>query len=210
MLFRSLYVPELDEHYHSVNGAIQESLHIFIKNGFEETNANPLNILEVGFGTGLNAFLTAIRAEETNRKVFYTTIEKYPLSKGITDVLNYDIQHNSRDIFRQIHEVPWNDYHRISQHFILRKIEADAVEIIPEGKYNLIYFDAFAPNKQPEMWNKEIFEKIAAVTLSGGVFITYSAKGEVKRNLKSSGFDVTLLLGPPGKRHITKGIKNDN
>ena len=207
----TIFVSELDEHYHSVNGAIQESLHVFIKNGFEETEVNPVNILEIGFGTGLNVFLTAIRAEETNREVVYTTIEKYPLSEEITNALNYDVQCcGNSELFRQIHAAPWNCYHKISELFTIRKIEADALEVIPEGKYNLIYFDAFAPSKQPGMWSKEIFEKISLVTLKSGVFVTYSAKGDVKRNLKSCGFDITLLPGPPGKRHIIRAMKKDN
>ena len=208
----TLFVPEFEEHYHSINGAIQESSHIFINNGFETTVANPINILEIGFGTGLNAFLTAMKAAERNRKVFYTTIEKYPLPQTITDVLNYEAlsKNNNNDLFEQIHRAPWNCCYEITQHFTIKKIEADATKIIPEGKYNLIYFDAFAPNKQPVMWTKEIFEKISSFTLNSGVFVTYSAKGEVKRNLKSCGFNVKLLPGPLGKRHITRAVKKDN
>ena len=208
----TLYVPELEEHYHSINGAIQESSHIFINNGFETTVENPINILEIGFGTGLNAFLTAIKAEECNKKVFYTTIEKNPLSQNITDVLNYETlsTNNNNDLFKQIHRASWNCCCEITQHFTIRKIKADATKVIPEGKYNLVYFDAFAPNKQPEMWTKEIFEKIYSFTSNSGVFVTYSAKGEVKRNLISSGFNVNLLPGPHGKRHIIRAIKKDD
>ena len=204
----TLYVPELEEHYHSVNGAIQESMHVFINNGFEITTANPVNILEIGFGTGLNAFLTLLKAEERNRKVFYTTIEKYSLPQSVTNVLNYET--DNRKLFRQIHHAPWNSYHTITPHFVIRKIETDATETIPEGKYDVIYFDAFAPDKQPEMWTKKIFEKIYAFTSISGVFVTYSAKGEVKRNLKLCGFNVELLPGPPGKRHIIRAIKKDD
>jgi tRNA U34 5-methylaminomethyl-2-thiouridine-forming methyltransferase MnmC len=208
----TLYVPDIDEHYHSINGAIQESLHIFINNGFNAITTNPVNILEIGFGTGLNALLTAISAEKTKREVFYTAVEKYPLPETITDILNYetflkDAQHG---LFKQIHQAAWNCNHKISQHFTIRKVQADAVKNIPEGKYHIIYFDAFAPDKQPEMWTKEMFEKISSSTLKSGVFVTYSAKGEVKRNLKSCGFDVTILPGPPGKRHIIRGVKKDD
>ena len=201
----TLYVPELEEHYHSINGAIQESLHVFISNGFETTAVNPVNILEIGFGTGLNAFLTALKAEERNRKVFYTTIEKYPLPQAVTDVLNYET--NNCGLFKQIHNAPWNCYCEITQYFTIRKIEADAAKTIPEGKYDIIYFDAFAPNKQPEMWTKEIFKKISSFTSKSGMFVTYSAKGEVKRSLKSCGFNVELLPGPKGKRHIIRAVK---
>ena len=150
----TLYVPELEEHYHSVNGAIQESMHVFINNGFETTSANPVNVLEIGFGTGLNAFLTALKAEERNRKVFYTTVEKHPLPQSVTDILNYET--DNRGLFRQIHYAPWNCYHTITPHFTIRKIETDATETIPKGKYDIIYFDAFAPDKQPAMWTKKI------------------------------------------------------
>ena len=205
----TLYVPEIDEHYHSINGAIQESLHIFIKNGFETIVADNVNILEIGFGTGLNALLTAISAEKNKREVFYTAIEKYPLPQTITDILNYEtlLTGAQHGIFRQIHQAPWNCNHKITQCFTIRKIKADAVKNIPEGKYHIIYFDAFAPNKQPEMWTKEIFERISSFTLKSGVLVTYSAKGEVRRNLTSCGFNVSILPGPPGKRHIIRAVK---
>lgn len=205
----TLYVADIDEHYHSINGALQESLHIFIKNGFETSTAKHVNILEIGFGTGLNALLTAISAEKNKREVFYTAIEKYPLPQTITDILNYEtlVTGAQHGILRQIHQVSWNCNHSITQHFTIRKIKADATKNIPEGKYHVIYFDAFAPNKQPEMWTKEIFEKIFLFTLKSGILVTYSAKGEVKRNLTSCGFNVAVLPGPPGKRHIIRAIK---
>jgi tRNA U34 5-methylaminomethyl-2-thiouridine-forming methyltransferase MnmC len=207
----TLYVPEIDEHYHSINGAIQESLHIFINNGFETTDANPVNILEIGFGTGLNALLTAISAEKNKREVFYTAIEKYPLPQTIIDILNYEtlLTGTQQGILGQIHQAPWECNHKITQYFTIRKVKTDAVENIPKGKYHIIYFDAFAPNKQPEMWTKEIFSKIYSFTLKSGILVTYSAKGEVKRNLTSCGFTVAKLPGPAGKRHIIRAVNKN-
>jgi tRNA U34 5-methylaminomethyl-2-thiouridine-forming methyltransferase MnmC len=208
----TLYVPDMDEHYHSIHGAIQESLFIFIKNGFEVCRANPLNILEIGFGTGLNAFLTAIKSIDGERIVNYTTVEKYPLAENITSSLNY---HNftgadTRELFSLIHSSPWNTEVSICKNFILRKIEADITNCLPEGAYDLIYFDAFGPDKQPEMWSDDVFNRIASLTRENGIFVTYSAKGKVKRILKECGFVVSLLPGPPGKRQIIRADKKAN
>lgn len=205
----TIYVPELDEHYHSVHGAIQESSIIFIKNGFDACNADPLNILEIGFGTGLNTLLTAIRCKAGKREVNYTSIEKYPVEREIINCLNhpdfFDMQ--DREIFNTIHSAPWNIEIKICNHFKLTKVEADFTAITLSGPYDLIYFDAFGPDKQPEMWTPELFSKIAAATARNGILVTYSAKGEVKRNLNTCGFEVTLLPGPPGKRQMIRAVK---
>ena len=205
----TIYVPELNEHYHSVHGAVQESMHIFIKNGFNFCKADPLSILEVGFGTGLNALLTANLSCSGTRAVNYTAIENNPLDIKITSSLNHHrfAGENGREIFNQIHSSPWNKNVEICPNFILKKIETDFTKGKPEGRYDLIYFDAFGPDKQPEMWTWELFSGIFAVTNKNGVFVTYSAKGEVKRILKDCGFDVTLLPGPPGKRQMIRAIK---
>ena len=205
----TIFVPELDEHYHSVHGAVQESNYIFIENGFNFCTADPVNIFEVGFGTGLNALLTAIKCREGNRLVNYTSIEKYPLEQNIISSINHAkfAGEAGLEIYNLIHSSVWNESVNICKNFNLKKINADFTSVIPAGKFDLIYFDAFGPDKQPEMWSKEMFEVIASVTNNNGVFITYSAKGEVKRNLKACGFDVTLLPGPPGKRQIIKAIK---
>ncbi len=208
----TLYVPELNEHYHSVHGAIQESEFIFINNGYEACKADPVNILEIGFGTGLNAFLTALISCEGTRKIHYTSVEKYPLPEEITGLLNYHLfkGEDSRNMFYNIHSSPWNCEVPICNNFILKKIEADITKSFPEGSFDLVYFDAFGPDKQPEMWSSEIFKKIAGSTRENGIFITYSAKGEVKRKLRSNGFTVTMLPGPPGKRQIIRAYKNAN
>lgn len=205
----TIYVRELDEHYHSVHGAVQESSHIFIRNGLEVCKADPLSIFEVGFGTGLNALLTAVICASGNRAVSYTAIEKYPLDNNIISFLNHHkfAGEKGKEIFNSIHSAPWNININISKNFNLKKIEADLTKEQFQGKYDLIYFDAFGPDKQPEMWTREIFEGISSITNKNGIFVTYSAKGDVKRNLRDCGFDVILLPGPPGKRQMIRAVK---
>ncbi len=205
----TIYVPELNEHYHSIHGAVQESEYIFIRNGFEECKASPVNIFEVGFGTGLNALLTAIKSKEGSREVNYTTIEKFPLSGQMISKLNhYNFAgKEGKEIFDKIHSCPWGTKVAVCKNFNIIKIEGDIAKDIPAGNFDLIYFDAFGPDKLPSMWTKEIFTNIAAITVAGGMFLTYSAKGDVKRNLKACQFDVSLIPGPPGKRQIIRAVK---
>ncbi|MDX9947770.1 MAG: tRNA (5-methylaminomethyl-2-thiouridine)(34)-methyltransferase MnmD [Bacteroidales bacterium] len=205
----TLFVPELSEHYHSIHGAVQESQFIFINSGLKHTDLSPVRIFEAGFGTGLNAYLSAIESSSANRKIFYTSIEKYPLPAEITGRLNYSgLFPGAKDgLFSNIHSCPWNMPVDITGTFTLTKIEGDLTKTAPEGRYDLIFFDAFGPDKQPEMWTGEVFERISAITETGGVFVTYSAKGSVQRSLKKAGFDVSLLPGPPGKRQIIRAVK---
>lgn len=205
----TLYVPELNEHYHSIHGAVQESSFIFINTGFDMCYADPVNIFEVGFGTGLNALLTVLKSASGDREVNYTTIEKYPVDDSIVRSLNHYLfaGESGKEMSDMIHSAPWNKWVSICKNFNLRKIKEDVTTSILHGKYDLIYFDAFGPDKQPEMWSLAVFESIAAITSEGGALVTYSAKGEVKRNLKACGFEVTLLPGPPGKRQIIRAVK---
>jgi tRNA U34 5-methylaminomethyl-2-thiouridine-forming methyltransferase MnmC len=205
----TIFVPELNEHYHSIHGAVQESTFIFINNGFDFCKADPLNIFEVGFGTGLNTLLSALESIGGTREVNYTSIEKYPIGQNIIESLNYpDLTgKDGKEIFNHIHSSPWNIEVKICKNFNLTKIAGDFTTTPLSGMYDLIYFDAFGPDKQPEMWTVEMFSGIASITSKNGVFVTYSAKGEVKRKLRSCGFDVKLLPGPPGKRQIIRGIK---
>jgi tRNA U34 5-methylaminomethyl-2-thiouridine-forming methyltransferase MnmC len=205
----TIFVPELNEHYHSVYGAVQESTFIFINNGFEFCKADPLNIFEVGLGTGLNALLTAIKSMAGEREVNYTSIEKYQVDENIISLLNHHLYagEEGKDIYNLIHSSPWNINVNICKNFNLKKIKGDFTDEPPSGRYDLIYFDAFGPDKQPEMWTREMFAGIAAVTNKNGVLVTYSAKGEVKRSLKACGFDVVLLPGPPGKRQMIRAVK---
>jgi tRNA U34 5-methylaminomethyl-2-thiouridine-forming methyltransferase MnmC len=205
----TLYVPELDEHYHSIHGAVQESNIIFIGAGFDRCHADPLNIFEAGFGTGLNTLLTSLKSASGKREVNYTTREKYPVDETIIKSLNHHLYggKSAEELSYLIHAAPWDRWVSICKNFNLRKIKGDITDYPLSGKYELIYFDAFGPDKQPEMWTPEVFASIASVTEKGGALVTYSAKGEVKRNLKACGFDVSLLPGPPGKRQIIRAVK---
>lgn len=205
----TIYVPEIKEHYHSVHGAVQESNFIFIETGFCRCTASPLNIFEIGFGSGLNALLTALKCMEGVREVNYTSIEKFPLDEKIISSLNHHIfaGGSGKWLFDKIHSAPWNVLVNICNNFNIKKINGDITTYPLTGIYDLIYFDAFGPDKQPEMWTKEIFERISSVTAKDGSLVTYSAKGDVKRNLKACGFEVARLPGPPGKRQIIRAVK---
>ena len=205
----TIFVPELNEHYHSIHGAVQESLLVYIKNGLEFCAANPLSIFEVGFGTGLNALLTAISDHGNKRIIHYTSIEKYPVSINVINTLNHwhFAGNNGKQIFDSIQNAKWGSFEKITDHFYLKKTVGDLVKDKIEGKFNLIYFDAFGPDKQPEIWTRDIFEKISEVTVNGGILVTYSAKGAVRRALKDNGFKVIRLPGPPGKHEMIRATK---
>jgi tRNA U34 5-methylaminomethyl-2-thiouridine-forming methyltransferase MnmC len=168
-------------------------------------------VFEVGFGTGLNCLLTAWQAEKDKRPTRYISIEKFPLENNITDQLNYGrlISDDAQNTFEEIHKCKWNKEVQISEYFSLLKIEGDLLNynLANIENCNIIYFDAFGPEKQPEMWTPLIFNKIAILTSTGGVLVTYSAKGEVRRQLTASGFDMNRIPGPPGKIHMLRGIK---
>jgi len=208
----TLFVPELKEHYHSTHGAINESKHVFINAGLHKAleGKQKINILELGFGTGLNALLTFVEVKQKDCFVNYTSYETYPLEEAIYSKLNYPdlISGNVKDVFLQMHKASWNKEFHISENFVLNKIN-DKIENLSEKseKYDLIYFDAFAPDIQKELWTEELFNKIFNVMNPGGILVTYSAKGIVKRALKSAGFVLENLPGPIGKREITRAVK---
>lgn len=208
----TLFVPELNEHYHSTFGAIQESSHIFIRFGFDTADKKiiPLRILEIGFGTGLNAFLTCLNAEQISRQVHFTGVEKFPLSPEITDQLNYPqfVRPLSPELFRSLHLAGWNRETKITEHFFLHKIRGDILDTaLDPASFELVYFDAFGPEVQPELWTEDAFSLISKAVRQGGILVTYSAKGSVRRALKKAGFEVEKIPGPPGKREITRAIK---
>ncbi len=209
----TLFVYELNEHYHSTFGAVNESRHIFINAGFNyfKNITEQINILELGFGTGLNAFLTLFEARKNKQKVNYTAIEPYPLDKDIFPKLNYfDFikDKNAEKIFLRLHQNNWNKHAEISKDFFLLKINSKIEDVILESdKYHLVYFDAFAPEVQPELWTEQIFQKVYNSMRNNGVLVTYSAKGMVKRNMISAGLEVEKLPGPKGKREFIRAVK---
>lgn len=207
----TLYLKELDEQYHSVNGAITESDYVYIQKGYLfHTSQSPV-ILEIGFGTGLNALLTALSAEKQNRKTIFYSIDKYPLDNEILNKLNYGklLSIEAEKVFQKIHNCNWGKMEQITSCFQLCKLKLDLTKDElnrPEGCH-VVYFDAFGPDKQSEMWTPAIFGKIFDQTLSGGIFVTYSAKGVVRRQLSATGFKMERLPGPPGKNEMLRGIK---
>ena len=207
----TLYVPGLDEHYHSIHGARRESEHIFIRAALDYSTGNPVRVLEFGFGTGLNALLTLRRARETGRAIVYHALEKYPLNDGeVKEVCSCfrDVRGERRDLER-IHSVSWGTWNGIDPNFSIFKEQVDFRETtIGGGPYHVIYFDAFAPAVQPDLWSEALFRKIYSATAPGGVLTTYSVKGWVRRNLQSAGFAVEKIEGPPGKREITRATRN--
>lgn len=206
----TLYLKEIDEHYHSVNGAITESKHVFLNCGFLFSEKKEIKILEVGFGTGLNCLLTAMKSAEINKKVVYVAVEKNPLGYSIHENLNYSLQiDNSSELYNEIVHAQWESFNKLTDNFTLGKFCIDVVnDKLPEyNLFDLIYFDAFAPSKQSEMWTVHVLRKISELTAPGGIFMTYCSKGEVRRILESVGFNMEKLPGPPGKREILRGIK---
>ena len=206
----TLYVPELDEHYHSVKGALTESQHIFIDMGLKHCPLPTPRILEIGLGTGLNCFLTLLTAEEEKRHIHYTGIERFPLNMEVIRQLDYPslIGSGHEEDYFHIHQAPWEEDAVLSPWFTLHKIEGDFTNYTFEKGYDIIYFDAFAPEKQPEMWNQALFDGLYNVLNEGGILTTYCAKGVVRRMLQAAGFIVERLPGPPGgKREILRATK---
>jgi tRNA U34 5-methylaminomethyl-2-thiouridine-forming methyltransferase MnmC len=209
----TLFIPELNEHYHSIHGAVQESMHIFIREGYEQIRNFPACIFEAGFGTGLNAFLTFLVSEKEGRSIHYSAIEKYPLEDHLVRLLNYPEKTNpaKADVFQAIHDTPWGQDIRISEHFTLYKMKGDLREVrLHDAAYDLVYFDAFGPAVQPEMWTEEIFRMIYQSMKEDSCLVTYSVKGSVTRALKAAGFSLEKLPGPPGKREMTRATKRSN
>lgn len=210
---KTIHLEAWNEHYHSKHGAIQEAKHVFIKHGLhhfvDKTECRELAILELGFGTGLNAFLTCIEAEILNLQIGYFGIEGYPVSKEEIDQLNYTelVSKDHEGHFQSIHKCPWEEACNITSFFKLTKKKQLFSEINAQHTFDIIYFDAFGPRVQPELWTEAHFEKMYNALKENGVLVTYSAKGDVKRALKANGFTVERLQGPPGKRHMLRATK---
>jgi len=210
----TMAVPEMKVTYHSVHGAIQESRHVFINAGLNYACGNlkvhdVLHLLEIGLGTGLNALLTLLETEETGCAIHYTAIEPFPLSLEEIALLNYCSQLkrvDRKDEFKRMHQCEWGKDVAISSLFSFHKTKESLLHFSGE-KYHLVYFDAFAPASQPDLWTQSVFENIYQMLLPGGVLVTYCCKGDVRRAMLKAGFMVEKLSGPPGKREMIRAVK---
>ena len=207
---KTIQIKDWQEQYHSKHGAIQEAYHVFIKSGLDLFENQEINILEIGFGTGLNAFITLIEFDKQNLKINYTGVEAYPVSIEELNQLNYleELKSLSRkDDFDLMHTSPWGDKVEIVENFNLKKEQILFKEISAIAEYDLIYFDAFGARVQPELWTVEIFQIMFNAMKSNGYLVTYAAKGSVRRAMQEVGFLVERLPGPPGKREMLRAKK---
>ncbi len=202
--------PIFKERYHSKYGAQTESQVVFLDAGLNHfANLDEtICVLEMGFGSGLNALMTWEYADSLEKKVSYTGYEKYPIKEELATELNYGKLYKSQREFLSLHTSKVKQTHSLSSFFQFELRHEDIETVDEKNKYHVIYFDAFAPSAQEELWTTEIFSKLYASLKSGGVIVTYCAKGQVKRNLKAAGFSVEGLPGPPGKREMTRAIKH--
>ena len=206
----TIHLPEWDEHYHSKHGAIQEAKHVFIKNGLALFANRKINILEIGFGTGLNSFITFLEAPKLSLEIDYFGVEAYPVAMEEIEKLNYTKELNAHEfesVFKEMHQQDWKKTNIISSSFVLTKRKQFFNEISDLEKFNLIYFDAFGARVQPELWTEDIFKIMYKALKNGGVLVTYSAKGSVRRAMQQVGFTVERLSGPPGKREMLRATK---
>ena len=213
----TIHLPEWDEQYHSKHGAIQEAIHVFIESGFyfflEKNKIEEASILEIGFGTGLNAFLTSLEAVEKKLVIDYFGVEAYPVEIEEIKQLNYvdEVEtpiSNKKALFNKIHSIEWEKKTKINSNFSLTKQQLFFKEINEVDKFDIVYFDAFGARVQPELWTEEIFEKMYKALKQNGVLVTYSSKGSVRRAMQTVGFEVEKIPGPPGKREMLRAVKN--
>lgn len=201
----TIHLPEWDESYHSKHGAIQEAYHVFIKNGLSLFEGKPVSVLEIGFGTGLNAFITFLESEKNKQQINYTGVEAFPISAEEVLSMNYvsELQaENYSEIFKRMHESAWEEKTTVSDLFSLTKRKQFFHEIQDVNAFDLIYFDAFGFRVQPELWSLEIFQKMRNGLKPGGTLVTYAARGIINKNMQEAGFRVEKLAGPPGKREM--------
>lgn len=207
----SIHLPELNESYHSKHGAIQEAQHVFIKNGLDLFQNQTISILEIGFGTGLNAFITLLESPKRQLIIQYTGVEAYPVLTEEWQDMNYvtELQADAQaPLFDQMHSCAWEQLISLSPSFSICKRQQRIQDIADEGTFNLIYFDAFGYRVQPELWSDEIFRKMYAALKPNGVLVTYAATGAVRRSMLAAGFTVEKLAGPPGKREMLRATKH--
>lgn len=211
----SLYLPKWNESYHSTHGALQEAYYVFIAMGlsyFAENHPEiqPIKIMEMGFGTGLNSFISLLEAEKNNLKIYYTGLEASPVQPEEIKKLNYVSQLSAEkmeSVFLKMHELPWKKNHGLTTNFQFKKELKFFKELSEKSAFHLVYFDAFGPRAQPELWTEEIFSLVYEAMKKDGVLVTYSAKGSARRAMQAVGFSVERLPGPPGKRHMLRATK---
>lgn len=206
----TLYNVDLDETYHSVHGAVQEAKHVFIEAGLKVLVPSQTNvsILEIGFGTGLNALLTINELRKHPCvKLYYTGVEKYPVTQEMWKAVNYPDLLGGKEFFEKMHLAQWEMAQSIDANFNLIKTVQEILKFKDHNKFDIIYFDAFSPTSQPELWCLEVFQNMYDSLKLNGVFVTYCAKGQVRRDLQSVGFEMERLPGPPGKREMLRGRK---
>lgn len=210
----TLFIPALGEHYHSFHSSVREAYHVYVEAGLEwvlERVQGEVEVFEVGFGTGLNALVTALTAKEAGRSVHFNSIELYPLEPQMCSALNY-CKHiedaAASKIFESLHAAQWNEQAAIHSNFSLFKFQDDFMKWTPESNaYHLILFDAFGFRAQEELWSVDIFRKCLSMLKPGGALVTYASKGLVRRNMLEAGFLVEKLPGPPGKREMVRAVK---
>ena len=207
----TIHLPDWDENYHSKHGAIQEAKHVFIKNGlalFE--NQSSVDILEIGFGTGLNAFITYLESKNNRQSINYTGVEAYPIAAEEVLAMNYSKELNAMDdfsVFQMMHSGTWEENNKLSDYFNLTKRKQFFESIDDQSAFDLIYFDAFGYRVQPELWSVDVFFRMFSALRTNGILVTYAARGIVKRNMIEAGFAVEKLEGPPGKREMFRARK---
>lgn len=205
----TLYHSQLNEHYHSTHGAYQESVHVYIKSGLELLkNKKQISVFEMGFGTGLNVLLAWKFAQENHLQIDLSSIELYPLPKEIWNGLHYSQNEIEKQIFNNLHSSIWGKKNEISTNFGFTKIQTSLLNYETKQKFDIIFFDAFGPDKQPELWVISVFEKLFSMLNPNGILVTYSAKGQVRRNMQTAGFTVERIPGPPGKREMLRATRH--
>ena len=208
----SILNTKLNETYHSTHGAIQESQYVFIDHGLDFAcsliASQHINILEIGFGTGLNALLALHYSRTNNKTIYYETLEAYPLEESVWKELNYATLLKDNNGFIALHRAPWNHSEAIAPTFTIYKREERFQDVLLEAnRFDVIFYDAFAPSKQPELWEKEMLANVVFALKPAGIFVTYCAKGQLRRDLMALGMAVEKLPGPPGKREMTRARK---
>ncbi|MDB2606524.1 tRNA (5-methylaminomethyl-2-thiouridine)(34)-methyltransferase MnmD [Zobellia sp.] len=207
---KTIQISEWDEQYHSKHGAVQEAYHVFIKHGLSLFYGKKVDILEIGFGTGLNALITLVESHKNGTEIFYRGIEAYPVSEEEMLQLNYIQELKAEEFekyFQEMHGTAWENDVQISEDFVLRKEKKFFADIEDENAFDLVYFDAFGARVQPELWTEAIFSKMYRAMKKDGILVTYAAKGSVRRAMIAVGFEVERLPGPPGKREMLRAKK---